>query len=85
MSKHNGGNARWNFIFEDTGIVRFKLGRAGPSAFDPYKGAVGEMRPPAKKDLRKLGEWLKVKKAVEELKRQEAERAEKALKRRKQD
>ena len=82
MGRHKGSGARWNFIFEDTDIVRFRLGRAGSSAFDPYRHALGEMPPPAKKDLRNLGEWIKVKKAVEELKRQQAAQA---LKRREQD
>jgi len=48
--------------------------RAGPkraSAFDPYAGAVPARPPAAKKDLRKLGEWIKAKRMAEELKRQE--------------
>ena len=78
MSKHKGGDAQWKLSIEDTGIVRSRLGRG-----DPYRGALGQMTPTGKKDLRKLGEWIKAKKTVEELKREEAERAEKALKRRK--
>jgi hypothetical protein len=60
---------------EDTATVRarFERGKPGPSAFDPYAGALPARPPTAKKDLRKLGEWIKAKRTAEELKREEAE------------
>jgi hypothetical protein len=68
-------SARSTFSIEDTAAARARLerGKRGPSAFDPYAGAVPERPPAAKKDLRKLGEWIKAKRTAEELKRQEAE------------
>jgi hypothetical protein len=45
---------------EDTATVRarFERGKPGPSAFDPYAGALPARPPTAKKDLRKLGERM---------------------------
>jgi hypothetical protein len=68
-------SARSTFSIEDTAAARARLerGKRGPSAFDPYAGAVSARPPTAKKDLRKLGDWIKAKRTAEELKRQEAE------------
>jgi hypothetical protein len=53
--------------------VSLTVERAKPKGFDPYQrvntaGRVpdGPKRAPAKRDLRKLGEWLKIKREVEE-------------------
>jgi hypothetical protein len=42
------------FSIEDTASIRGRLkgGKRGPSAFDPYAGAVPARPPTAKKDLR---------------------------------
>jgi hypothetical protein len=63
---------------EDTATVRARLGRAGSAPFDPCNG-LEQRSPTAKKDLRKLGEWIKAKQKAEELAR-EAEQTAEALK-----
>ena len=65
-------------FIEDTATVRSRLGRARSAPFDPYNGRE-QRSPTAKKDLRKLGEWIKAKQRAEELKRQ-AEQIAEALK-----
>ena len=52
------------------GISLIKTVRANPlgtkKGYDPYdSGRLGKKPPPAKKDLRKLSEWLKLKKQAE--------------------
>ena len=48
------------FSIEDAAAVRGRLerGKRGPSVFDLYAGAVTARPAAAKKDLRKLGEWM---------------------------
>jgi hypothetical protein len=71
-SSRDAHSALSKLSLEDTNMDRARLKRA-PSAFDPYAGALPAMPPTTKKDLRKLGEWIKAKRTAEELKRQEAE------------
>ena len=54
----------------DDGTTPFETVRSNPlgtkKGYDPYdSGRLGKKPPPAKKDLRKLGEWLKLKKQAE--------------------
>jgi len=54
----------------DDGTTPFETVRANPlgtkKGYDPYdSGRLGKKPPPAKKDLRKLSEWLKLKKQAE--------------------
>ena len=54
----------------DDGPTPFETVRANPlgtkKGYDPYdSGKLGKKPPPAKKDLRKLGEWLKLKKQAD--------------------
>jgi hypothetical protein len=71
-SSRDAHSALRKLSIEDTNMARVRLKRA-PSAFDPYAGALPARPPTAKKDLRKLGEWIKAKRTAEELKREEAE------------
>jgi hypothetical protein len=57
-------------IAADDAPTQFETVRANPlgtkKGYDPYdSGKLGKKPPPAKKDLRKLGEWLKSKKQAE--------------------
>jgi hypothetical protein len=54
----------------DDGTTPFETVRSNPlgtkKGYDPYdSGRLGKKPPPAKKDLRKLSEWLKLKKQAE--------------------
>jgi hypothetical protein len=54
----------------DDAPTPFETVRSNPlgtkKGYDPYdSGKLGKKAPPAKKDLRKLGEWLKLKKQAE--------------------
>jgi hypothetical protein len=69
-SSRDAHSALSKLSIEDTNMDRARLKRA-PSAFDPYAGAAPARPPATKKDLRKLGEWIKAKRTAEELKRQE--------------
>jgi hypothetical protein len=60
----------------DDDATPFETVRANPlgtkKGYDPYdSGKLGKKPPPAKKDLRKLGEWLKSKKQAEDNKDEE--------------
>ena len=57
-------------IIADDAPTPFETVRANPlgakKGYDPYdSGKLGKKPPPAKKDLRKLSEWLKLKKQAE--------------------
>jgi hypothetical protein len=60
----------------DDGTTPFETVRSNPlgtkKGYDPYdSGRLGKKPPPAKKDLRKLSEWLKLKKQAESNKDEE--------------
>ena len=60
----------------DDGTTPFETVRSNPlgtkKGYDPYdSGKLGKKPPPAKKDLRKLSEWLKLKKQAESNKDEE--------------
>ena len=60
----------------DDGATPFETVRSNPlgtkKGYDPYdSGRLGKKPPPAKKDLRKLSEWLKLKKQAESNKDEE--------------
>jgi hypothetical protein len=62
----------------DDAPTPFETVRSNPlgtkKGYDPYdSGRLGKKPPPAKKDLRKLSEWLKIKKQIEAPKDDETE------------
>jgi hypothetical protein len=65
ISKAHAHEKRVKLTIEDTAVTRPGLA-ANKEAF-PYHGASGQKPSSRKKDLRKLGEWIKAKRKADEL------------------
>jgi hypothetical protein len=63
---------KWSI--EDTRSARIRLGESKVAVpVDSYQGAMSKKRPSRKRDLRKIGEWLEVRRRAEQLKREQGE------------
>jgi hypothetical protein len=70
-SRKDAGDADWSI--EDTIKAKVRLHQGQPvSRFDPYQGVMSAKQPSRKKDLRKLGEWLELKRRAEKNKKDDA-------------
>ena len=67
-SKLPAKQAENHLSIESTRRMRARV--MGPSREDPYQGAMTAKRPSRKKDLRKLGEWIKAKQLAEQVRRE---------------